>query len=191
MLNMIRKLFSTSKSKVERTPADFLTEWSKNPEKHFYGENEKPLIWSTTHGFAPGLNREESRYGLSSFPNLKNVFVGPENDLTIGNVEGICMYGGGIVKIRHFALRDQLTEKNIGILFFEAILLFFKEHNATVIEFHESHSTKIEHYRRFFEKQGIEEIENRVWRVDLYKGTEIPESVLKFQHSLLRTKEAS
>lgn len=94
------------------------------------------------------------------------------------------MHSGGVVRIKHFALNTSLTRAKIGEEFFYAILQFFKSMNAVTIEFHENHSSKIDHYRRFFEKVGVKEISDRVWQVELYNNNEIPDHVLAFHEEL-------
>ncbi|CAH7202569.1 hypothetical protein VCHA37P200_40287 [Vibrio chagasii] len=93
------------------------------------------------------------------------------------------MQQGGVVQIKHFALNPDLTKAGVGKVFFNAIVDFFKSKNAISIEFRENHSSKIEHYRIFFEKMGLEETESRVWIVNLYDCDDIPESVLSFHRN--------
>lgn len=94
------------------------------------------------------------------------------------------MYSAGVVRIKHFALNAKLTRSGVGEIFFNAILLFFKSKNAVIIEFHENHSSKIDHYRRFFEKLGVKEIREGVWQVELYKNNDVPKQVLLFHDEL-------
>jgi hypothetical protein len=59
----------------------------------------------------------------------------------------------GIVTIPHFALLDSdLTHNGIGSIFIDKIIEKFQQLNTTEIPFRETHSTKVEHYRKFSKK---------------------------------------
>jgi hypothetical protein len=172
--------------KFGRNPSaeQFIQEWSRTPEKYFFGYHDKKLKWSTFYS-SDFFSEHPMSHGLSFFPDIRCQYKACEYSLLIGNIERISMHSGGIVCIKHFALDPALTKRKIGGVFFNAILTFFKDKNAVVLEFHEDHSSKIEHYRRFFEKIGIEEVKSGVWRLELYNNEEVPEHVLDF-HELLK-----
>lgn len=158
-----------------------IDEWLKDPLASFHGYFDNPLDWSTCYGVAP-MEGLPDTHGYSCMPDIRCEY----KELLIGNVEGISMYSGGTVRIKHFALNPDLTRKYIGEKFFSSILEFIKSKNAVSVEFHENHSSKIEHYRRFFEKQGIAEIKDGIWKVNLYMESDIPKHVLDFHEGLKR-----
>ena len=172
---LIEKIRFNQKYGKQPTVEAFLSEWKKSPVSHFYGYFGQELEWS---GYSwSGSNNARMHY---TFPDIRCEFTACEYSLEIGNIEGISMQQGGVVQIKHFALNSKLTKAGIGKVFFNAIIDFFKSKNATSIEFHENHPSKIEHYRIFFEKMGLEEVKDRVWVVNLYEIDNIPESVLSF-----------
>jgi GNAT superfamily N-acetyltransferase len=181
--NLVEKIKFNKKYGRRPTIEQFIQEWSTEPEKHFFGYFDQELEWSTTYStdFEHGL---PSSHCYSFFPDIRCQFKAFGYRLLIGNIEIISMHSVGVVCIKHFALDPDLTRHHLGKTFFNAILRFFKSKNAVVIEFHENHSSKIEYYRRFFEKLGIEEVKDRVWRVNLYDDQKIPEHVLAFHNSL-------
>ena len=185
---MIKGLIEKIKfiKKFGRNPSaeQFIQEWTKTPEEYFFGYHGKALDWSTSYS-SDFVSEHPGSHGFSSFPDIRCEYKACEYSLLIGNIERISMHSGGVVCIKHFALNPKLTKSKIGEVFFNAIKTFFKNKNAVVLEFHEDHSSKIEHYRRFFEKLGIKEVENRVWRLDLYNNKEVPKHVLEF-HELLK-----
>jgi hypothetical protein len=158
-------------------------ELPQNLEEYFLGYHGNSLEWLTCEPMDGIL---ESLYYCGYMPNIRCTYTENGSNFQIGRIEEISLFSGGIVVIRHFALDEDLTQSNIGIMFFKSILRFFKKHNALSVEFHEDHSSKINHYRRFFEKLGVEEIKNRVWKIDLYEKNDIPKSVIDFQNSLVR-----
>jgi hypothetical protein len=162
-----------------------IEEWSCNPEAHFFGYYQQPLVWDTVYGVAP-LEGLPDTHGYSTLPDIKCSYSRGQSNIKIGWVEGISMHSGGVVTVRHFALASELSRFRIGVIFFEALIRFFKKNNALTIEFHESHTSKINHYRRFFEKISVAEISDCVWKVDLYEHEEIPIQVVQFQTSLMR-----
>ncbi len=182
-INLIKKIKINRKYGNNPTVEQFINEWAKEPQEYFFGYFDEPLEWSTRYGLAP-MEGLPDTHGYSTIPDISCQFKEYEHLLNIGNIEGISMYSGGTVRIKHFALNSELTKNGIGEVFFASILDFFKSKNAVIIEFHENHSSKIEHYRRFFEKLGIKEINSRVWRVELYKPNEIPNQVLSFHEKL-------
>lgn len=167
------------------TVEQFIHKWSMSPESHFSGYFDEDLEWSTCYGVAPLFGIPDS-HGLCSLPNIVCQYSVYKYSLQIGWVTGIEMHSGGIVRINHFALNTELTRKGIGEIFFNSIIRFLKSKNAVVIEFHENHSSKMQHYRRFFEKMGVTEVNEGVWQVDLYENTSIPSAVLLFHNALNR-----
>ncbi|WP_321323644.1 hypothetical protein [Thiomicrorhabdus sp.] len=183
--NLIEKIKFNRKYGNGPSVEQFINEWLKAPQEFFFGYFEQPLEWSTCYGLAP-MEGLPDTHGYSKIPDIRCEYREYKYSLKIGYIEGISMYSGGTVRIKHFALNSELTQNNIGKKFLNSILEFFKSKNAVVVEFHENHSSKIEHYRKFFEKLGIEEIKDRVWRVELYKESEIPKEVLSYHEKLQR-----
>lgn len=202
MLQHIRKLtrnLLTKKQTTEEqaTEDEVITEWSKCPERYFRGQHGLELEWSTSFGFERAMGLLPT-HGHSKMPPIKCVYSERDQSYTFGWIERISMHGGGVVRIGHFGLNNcqinfernfDLTHKGLGLLFFEAILRFFKKHNGIIIEFHEDHGSKIEHYWRFFDKAGVKEVERGVWVVDLYKDNELPAAVKMFHKSLERERK--
>lgn len=185
IINLIEKIKYHRKYGKSHTVEQFINEWKKDPLAYFWGYFDKELEWSTTYGLAP-MEGLPDTHGYSMFPDIRCQYKEYKYSQKIGSIEGVSMYSYGIVRIRHFALNSELTRNKIGEIFFNSILEFFKSKNAITIEFHENHSSKIEHYRRFFEKLGVTETKDRVWRVELYKENDIPEHVLAYHESLQR-----
>lgn len=185
LINLIEKIKFNRKYGKNPTVEQFINEWTKAPQEYFFGYFEKPLDWSTCYGLAP-MEGLPDTYGYSTMPDIRCQFKEYKYSLKIGNIEGISMYSGGTVRIKHFALSPELTKNGIGEIFFNSILEFFKSKNAVIVEFHENHSSNIEHYRRFFEKIGIKEVKNRVWRVEFYKTNDTPVHVLSYHEKLKR-----
>jgi GNAT superfamily N-acetyltransferase len=156
----------------------------KKPEDNFVPQKKQSLEWITGYGVIAQMYGLPGSHGYSKMPDLKCSFTKRKYTINIGWVEGISMYGGGTVRIKHFALEASLTRRGLGKTYLEALIRFFKKHNAIVIEFHENHSSKNEHYRQFFGEIGVKEIRNGIWQVDLYENTEIPSSVEVFQQEL-------
>lgn len=184
LLNFIKQRNFDRKYGKNPTAEQFIEEWSKAPQEYFFGYFEEQLDWTTYYGLA-ALESLPDTHGYSAMPNIQCQFRDFKYTLDIGYIEDISMHSGGTVRIKHFALNSELTRRGIGKKFFNSILEFFKSNNAVIIEFHENHSSKIEHYRLFFEKNGIREINKGVWRVNLYSKTEIPNHVLFFHEKLL------
>jgi len=157
--SIIEKRKFIEKFGLEPTYGQLIEAWCEDPEKYFFGYYDQALEWK--------VHPNSSDYSESSFPNISSRFDEQGYRLTFGWIEGISMRNG-TVRINHFALDDRLTRRKLGLVFFNAILNFFKSKNAVIIEFHEIHSTNIEHYRRFFEKTGVDEAERGVWRVSLH-----------------------
>lgn len=170
---------------LKPTPQSLADKLTAHSSQYFFGYQNSDLKWNTTYGLAPFEWLTDS-HGLSHMPNIECKCRKWGYSIQIGFIEGISMYGGGKVRIRHFALKSELSRHNLGRPFLESIIYFFKKHNAVSIEFHENHSTKINHYRIFFNKMGIPEIQNGVWSLDLYAGTNIPKSVSEFQKTLIK-----
>ncbi|KAE9635984.1 hypothetical protein [Aeromonas veronii] len=152
------------------------------PERFFKGAFDTELEWEVIRCGA-------DFFGLPASHRLclMNNIVCKADDITIGWVEGISMHSGGTVRIQHFAISTDLTRNNqlqVGLKFLAGLLRFFKSKNATAIEFHETHTRKINHYRHFFEKNNIKEIDIGIWKIDLYKGLMPPLNVIEFQSSL-------
>lgn len=171
------------KNSPPATVEDLLNGWKNAPESFFIGQHNQPLEWHTCYGLAQLECLPES-HGYSLMPNIKCEVARKSDQLVIGWIEGISMYAGGTVKIKHFALNTELTNRGIGVIFFGSIVRFFKRNKAITIEFHENHGSKIAHYRSFFSKLGIPEIRNKVWQMDLYKYTKIPLAVTNYQGTL-------
>lgn len=185
LFNFIEKIKFYRKYGKNPTPEQFVNEWTKAPHDYFFGYFGQPIEWKTCYGLAP-MEGLPDTHGYSIMPDIRCQYKEYKYSLMIGNIEGISMYSGGTVRIKHFALDSDLTNHGIGEIFFKSILDFLKSKSAVTVEFHETHSSKIEHYRRFFEKHGIKEVKNRVWRVELYKQNEIPDHVLAFHEKLRR-----
>ena len=185
LTNLIEKIRFHQRFGREPTEEQFINEWMNDPIACYFGYFDQPLEWSTQYGLA-NMEGLPDTHGYSTLPDIRCEYKVYKYLLRIGNIEGISMYSGGIVRIRHFALNSELTRTQIGKIFFNSILEFFKSKNAITVEFHESHSSKIEHYRRFFRKLGITEIKDRVWRVELYKENDIPKNVLSYHEKLRR-----
>lgn len=157
--------------------------WSHNSGIHFYGSYQQSLIWHTVYGLAPMQGLPDT-HGYSMLPNIRCFFLAGKCLESIGWIEDISMHSGGVVRIKHFALAVKFTRSGIGVIFFNAMITFFREINAVSIEFHESHTSKKDHYRRFFEKNEIKEVSDGVWKIELYKNNDIPSHVIDFQSAL-------
>lgn len=164
---------------------ELIQAWTNEPLSCFRGHFDQPITWNTCYGLAPFKGLPDT-HGYSNMPDLRVASSINNVELEIGSVERIRMHSGGIVTIKHFALDPELTRKGHGRTLLKSIIELLKSHHATSIEFHESHSKKIEHYRAFFAKQGIAECIKGVWVIDLYPEREIPQSVVDFQSSLLK-----
>ncbi|GGP69531.1 MULTISPECIES: hypothetical protein [Shewanella] len=184
IINLIEKIkFNRKYGKSPNYDELFINEWLKEPEAYFFGYYGAKLEWTTGYGIAP-LEGLPDTHGYSSFPDIRCQYKEYKYSLKIGNVEGISMHSGGTVRIRHFALNADLTKNKLGEKFLNSIIEFFKSKNAVIIEFHESHSSKIAHYRKFFKRLGIPEVKGRIWQVELYSGNNIPKNVLSFHEKL-------
>lgn len=175
---MIIDLFRPKKS-----TGNLINKWKENPESYFKGLFNEPLEWNTCYGLAPFEGLPDS-HGYSQMPDMKCVIPNHPRPLIIGWVEKISMYSGGTVRIKHFALENEFTNIGLGVKFLGSIIRFFKSHNAIKIEFHETHKTKIEHYKIFFEKYGVKEKSKGVWIVEPYKYTRVPDSVTTFHKNI-------
>lgn len=178
------KLF---KSSLKRIPSatELIMAWSKRADPHFLGYFQQPLAWNTVYGLAPMEGLPDS-HGYSMLPNIRCTYSDGKYGITIGWIEGIAMHSGGTVTIRHFALSTKLTRLGIGIIFFEKMIQFFRRMNAVSLVFKETHTSRIDHYRVFFKKLGITEIERGVWKIDLYNSGDIPDNVRAFQATLIK-----
>ena len=165
------------------SPANLIDKWSSHHQQYFFGQNGKELDWTTVYGLAP-FNHLPDTHGYSTMPDMVCRCGARGYSIEIGWVEGVTMYGGGIARVKHFALNTKLTQRGLGRPFLESILYFLKLQNAIRVEFHENHSEKIDHYRAFFKKMGIAEVGKGVWSVDLYPGSLVPKSVSNFHESL-------
>ncbi|UVK84837.1 hypothetical protein LOY46_09180 [Pseudomonas sichuanensis] len=181
ILELLKRPFS----RLTPSPASLIEEWSAHHKQYFFGQFGEQLKWTTYYGRAPFDNLPDT-HGYCAMPNMVCRCSAKGYSIEIGWVEGVSMYGGGIARVKHFALNPKLTNRELGRPFLESILYFLKAQNATCVEFHESHTKKIEHYRSFFKKMGIPEIANGVWRTELYLDSAIPESVSKFHESLIK-----
>ncbi|WP_409126773.1 hypothetical protein ACKN8R_25720 (plasmid) [Vibrio parahaemolyticus] len=161
-----------------------ILDWKNKPESHFTGFNEQPLEWgSRVIGNAVMFGLTDS-HGMIFMPNISCDYKVKKERYTLGWVEGISMYGGGIAIVQHFALNEKITGMGLGTALFGAIARFLKSHNAIAIEFRENHSSKIEHYRSFFGKLNVPEVKRGVWRFELYPYHEVPEKVRMFHETL-------
>ncbi|MGO0110818.1 hypothetical protein [Pseudomonas putida] len=167
------------------TPASIIDKWSSHHQQYFFNKDGKQLEWTTAYGQA-ALYYLPDTHGYSTMPDMVCRCSAGGYSIDIGWLEGVIMYGGGIARVKHFALNTGLTRRGLGRSFLESILYFLKAQNATRVEFHESHSTKIQHYRAFFSKMGIAEVTSGVWGVDLYPGSAIPKPVVDYQASLIK-----
>lgn len=180
--SILKAINSKKEGKQSLSKDELIDRWCESPETYFKGQYGAELKWKTFRG---DHSKAIDGYGWSKMPDIVNsIQLTHDNDYPFGYIERFDMVGGGIVRVEHFALSSNLTHRGLGIVFFNALLEFFKQHNAITVEFHEDHRTKIEHYKRFFEKNNITEIQEGVWKVELYEGTGIPQSVLDFQKSL-------
>nr|WP_163502612.1 hypothetical protein [Halomonas socia] len=158
ILNLIERIKFNKKYGNNPTVEQFIEEWSRSPETYFYGYFDQELKWSTCYGLAQ-LEGLPDTHGYSMMPDIRCQYNEYKYSLEIGYIEGISMHSGGVVRIRHFALNTSLTRAEIGERFFYAILQFFKSKNAVTIEFHESHGSKIDHYRRFLRKSALRKLQ--------------------------------
>jgi GNAT superfamily N-acetyltransferase len=163
---------------------EFIEDWKKKPEYFFVGQFDEELKWGNPLFDRITLDGASDSHGLMIFPKMKISATFASNEYTLGWVEELSMVEGGVVRIKHFALRDNLEGQGIGSVFYNAILSYFKKRHATSVEFHENHSTKIDYYRSFFKKQGVKEVREQVWRVDLYPNGKIPLKVRIFQKAI-------
>ena len=152
----------------EPSAEELFAKWKKKPERYFVAQRDnKELKWEgPIFGSAPMFGCSDS-HGQMEFPDMRVSVTLGSDDYTLAWVEGISMVEGGIVRISHFALDKKLEGRQLGVVLYNAILSYFKNKNATCIEFHENHTKKVEFYRKFFDKQGVKEINKRVWRVDI------------------------
>lgn len=164
--------------KVEES--DLIKAWIEEPLSCFCGYFGQPIEWNTYYGLTPDI------YCTSSMPDLRVTSSIKGVELDIAYVERIRMHSGGTVTVGHFALAPEFTRKGHGKTLLNGIIELLRAHNAISIEFHESHLSKIEHYRAFFAKQGIAERSEGVWVIELYQEGEIPQAVLDFQSSLIK-----
>ncbi|USD59085.1 GNAT family N-acetyltransferase [Vibrio sp. SCSIO 43140] len=181
-------VFSTilEKFKPRKVTKDELFQlWLDNPVSCFHGQHGKEMKWHTVYGLAPMEGISDS-HGYSMFPDLTVAPQIGDTALILGWVERIAMYKGGTVRIKHFALDPSQSRQGNGKILFNAILELFKAQNAIRVEFHEDHSSKIAHYASFFQKMGVEQVSDRVWRVEFYPDGNIPQDVVDFQNSLVR-----
>ncbi|MDR7088596.1 hypothetical protein [Cellvibrio fibrivorans] len=171
----------------EKIPSidELIVAWSRNPDGHFFGYYQQQLVWHTVYGLAPMEGLSDS-HGYSMLPNIRCSYSDGKYGMNIGWIEDISMHSGGMVRIRHFALAVKFTRYGIGKIFLNAMMNFFKSINAVSIEFHETHASKIDHYRRFFEKNEVKEVRCGVWMIDLYENNDTPSHVLEFQSKLKR-----
>lgn len=178
------KLFKPSLKKIPSV-TELITAWSNKADPHFVGYFNQPLAWNTVYGLAPMEGLSDS-HGYSMLPDIRCTYSDGEHRITIGWIEGISMHSGGTVTIRHFALSTRLTRLEIGKIFFEKMIQFFRSMNAVSLVFEETHTSKINHYRVFFKKLGVTEIERGVWKIDLYKSCDIPDHVRAFQATSIK-----
>ncbi|MDA0152225.1 hypothetical protein OH460_07925 [Vibrio sp. Makdt] len=167
------------------TTDELIQAWIDNPVECLQGQFDHKMEWDTCYGLAP-MEGLPDTHGYSMFPDLKVTIKVRKTEVDIGWVERISMYSGGTVRVRHFALDPRLSGQNYGGILLKSIIDLLKANNAIKIEFHETHITKLEHYRKLFTKYQIEEISKGVWCVNLYEDGKIPQQVQDFQASLLK-----
>ncbi|EJC7176237.1 hypothetical protein DC915_RS03120 [Vibrio parahaemolyticus] len=166
--------------------AELIQAWLDDPLSCIKGQFDKPVEWHTCYGLAP-MEGLPDTHGYSQLPDLKVTARVRKTEVNLGWIEGISMHSGGIARVRHFALQTVLTEQGYGEVLLNSIIDLLKGNYATKIEFRETHTIKIEHYRKLFAKNDIEEVTKGVWAIDLYPEREIPEDVLDFQASLFKS----
>lgn len=164
---------------------EFIQAWLDAPMRSIKGQFGAPVEWRTCYGLAPFEGLPDS-HGYSELPDLKVTVKVRKSEAVLGWIEGLSMHSGGTVRVRHFALQESITANGHGSVLLSSIIKLLKEKNATKIEFRETHTTKLEHYRKLFAKNGIKEVTRGVWVVNLYADGEIPDDVLAFQASLLK-----
>lgn len=168
------------------TTDELIQAWLSAPTKCIKGQFDKDIEWRTTYGLAP-MEGLPDTHGYSQLPDLKITTKVGKTEADIGWIEGISMYSGGTARVKHFALDTTFTGKGYGEVLLKSIIDLLRLNNATSIEFHENHKTKITHYRKFFAKHGIIEHPTGVWKFDLYSQSEVPQQVVDFQTSLLKS----
>lgn len=157
-----------------------IRDWAKNPENYFFASRGQQIKWGN-----PSTSADCFPRGFCLMPDCTAYYPHPDYGLKIGYVQKIQMYRG-LVKIGHIGLNIDLTrqELQVGKHFLAGILNLMRSLDATEVQFHEDHSTKIEHYRRFFEKCGIPEHPPGVWTVDLYPDGNVPDDVRRRLYAL-------
>ena len=65
-------------------------------------------------------------HGYSTMSDLNCTYSEGKYSIRIGWIEGISMYSGGTVRIRHFALNVGLTRNGVAATFFQGILCFLE-----------------------------------------------------------------
>lgn len=167
---------------------EVMAHWVAESGDFFEGQFGEKIKWTSRFGEMATICGLPGSHGVSIMPNLENRIGEGDGAVTVGWVEGISMHSGGTVIIKHFALDTRLTHRSEGYggILYEAILDLFRKHYAVAVEFHENHSSRIEHYRTFFSRRGVPEISDRVWRAELYPGQEIPDCTLRYQQELAK-----
>lgn len=165
---------------------ELIQAWLIDPVNSIKGQFDKPVKWHTCYGLAPFEGLPDS-HGYSQLPDLIVTTKVRKTEADIGWIEGISMHSGGVARVRHFALQSGLAGKGYGEILLKSILDLLKANYATKVEFHETHTKKLEHYRKLFAKNNIVEVAKGVWAIDLYPDGDIPEDVLGFQASLLKS----
>ncbi len=165
---------------------ELMAHWVEGNGQFFKKQFGGNISWKTGYGDMAAMYGYPSSHGLSYMPDLINSVEIGDSSIDVGWVEGISMHSGGTVVIKHFALNRKLTNRDEGYgdMFYNAMLVFFREHYSVAVEFRENHSSRIEHYRSFFSKKGVPEVSSRVWRVDLYPEQALPERTRQFQQKL-------
>lgn len=176
-------------NKFKTQPAsdtDLIQVWLNDPVSCIKGQFDKPVEWHTCYGLAP-MEGLPDTHGYSTLPDLKVTAKVRKTSVDLGWIEGISMHSGGTARVRHFALQTGITGNGYGEILLSSIIEFLKANNATKIEFRENHTTKLEHYRKLFAKNNIEEVNQGVWAIGLYPKGDIPNDVQAFQASLLKS----
>lgn len=157
--------------------------WSYNPEKFFFDSRGRPAKLGKP---LPGGDMFPRGYCL--IPDFISRYPHPDFGLKIGYVQNIQMYRG-IVKIGHIGLNIDLTrhELQVGKIFLDGLLVLMRSFGAIQVQFHESHPSRLDHYRRFFEKHCIPETSSGVWSVSLYPDGVTPDWVTQKINDLERT----
>lgn len=167
------------------TTEELIQAWLDSPLECIKGQFDAEVKWDTCYGLAPMGGLPDS-HGYSQLPDLKIVTTVRKTERTIGWIEGISMHSGGVARVRHFALDAGLSGHGYGSALLKSIIGLLKTNHAIKIEFRETHTSKLDHYRKLFAKNGIEEVSRGVWCINLYEDGKVPKETHDFQVSLMK-----